>query len=296
MNIAYPAVLAGTLLGGSSGLFIKALPYSSPALSAFRMGVPFLFFLPLMIRRGIVFGPPAYRKKLWTGSLLNAMRMVLYILAFKLTTLANAVVLLYLWPLFALLIDTGIRREKIKGREAGLLLLAIAGVIMMNLGKGFSFSISDLAGSVCMILSALMFSITALIFKEALKDHSEGEVLYFQNALGGILSIPFLLFEMPAYSVGDFGMGVVYGLVIGVVAFGCFFVAMKRLPIFQYGALTYIEVIFGVSFGIIFLGEQMSLVKAAGMVLILTASVLSRIIDQKGSATVQAERPVMEEN
>jgi drug/metabolite transporter (DMT)-like permease len=114
--------------------------------------------------------------------------------------------------------------------------------------------------------------------------------------VGGILSIPFLLIEMPAYSAGDFGMGVIYGLVIGVIAFGCFFVAMKRLPIFQYGALTYIEVIFGVSFGIVFLGEQMSLVKAAGMVLILTSSVLSRIIDQKGSASVQAEQSVMEEN
>ncbi len=295
MKIAYPAILLATLLGAASGLMIKALPYSSPALSAFRMGVPFLFFLPLMIRRGIVFGPLKYRKKLWTGSLLNALRMVLYILAYKLTTLANAVVLVYLWPLFALLIDAKLKKQRLKGREMGLLLLALGGVILMNMGKGFSFSTRDLIGCLCMSLSALGFSVTALIFKEALKDHSEGEVIYFQNALGGVLSIPFLLHEVSFYTAGDFAMGVGYGLMIGVIGFICFFAAMKRLPIFQYGALTYIEVIFGVSFGIVFLGEQMSPVKAIGMVLILTASVLSRLADRQSTAAVQSDQLSMEE-
>ena len=289
MNVAYPAIIAAALLGGSSGLFIKALPYSSQAIAAFRMTVPFLFFLPMMLKKGIALGPPYYRKQLWIGSFLNAIRVVLYIIAFKLTSISNGVVLLYLWPLFALLIDTKIRKEKINSKEIGLLFLALSGVVMMNLSKGVTISVLDLAGSLCMTLSALIFSITALILKKALASHNEGEVVYFQNALGGIISLPFLIYELPSYTVADFSIGVVYGLLIGVLAFIFFFVAMKRLSIFQYGALTYTEVIFGVAFGIIFLGEDMSIIKGVGIVLILTASILSRILDQAASASVPSE-------
>jgi len=121
---ALPAILVGTILGASSGLYIKTLPFSSPGLAGFRMGVPFLFLLPYVLRRSMSLGPALHRKRIWLGSLLNAVRMILYVLSFKLTTLTNAVVLLYTWPLFALLIQAATARTRLKIREIGLLLTA----------------------------------------------------------------------------------------------------------------------------------------------------------------------------
>jgi drug/metabolite transporter (DMT)-like permease len=237
----------------------------------------------MILKRKLLFGPAGNRRMIWTGSLLNAIRMVLYILSYKLTTLTNAVVLLYTWPLFALLIHSIRSGKKLNFRETGLLLTAFTGVITLNIHKGFSLSGSDMRGNLFMILSALIFSISTLIFKEALVDHSEGEVLYFQNALGAVLFIPILLLEIPGMPLTSILTGIFYGFSVGIVGFGCFFIALKRLPIFQYGALGYMEVFTGVLFGILLLGEEIRWNILLGASLILITSFLSRMIPQEVS-------------
>ncbi|QEN08804.1 DMT family transporter [Oceanispirochaeta crateris] len=282
-NISIPAILLATTLGASSGLYIKSLPFSGLGMTGFRMGVPFLFLLPMILKRKLLFGPADNRRMIWTGSLLNAIRMVLYILSYKLTTLTNAVVLLYTWPLFALLIHSIRSGKKLNFKETGLLLTAFTGVITLNIHKGFSLNGSDMRGNLFMILSALIFSISTLIFKEALVDHSEGEVLYFQNALGAVLFIPILLIEIPGMPLTSILTGIFYGFSVGIVGFGCFFIALKRLPIFQYGALGYMEVFTGVLFGILLLGEEIRWNILLGASLILITSFLSRMIPQEVS-------------
>ena len=276
-NIAIPAIILATALGASSGLYIKTLPFSSLAMTGFRMGIPFLFLLPLIIKRKMILGPVRNRKKIWTGSLLNALRMALYVLSYKLTTLTNAVILLYTWPLFALIIHAFTSREKLKVRELALLLLAFSGVIFLNIHKGFSLSGADMKGNLFMVISAFILAVVTLIFKGALKDHSEGEVLYFQNALGALIFIPILLFEVPGMPLSALFTGIFYGFSVGIIGFGCFFIALKRLPVFQYGALGYVEVFFGVLFGILLLGEEVRWNIILGAALILTSSFLSRL-------------------
>jgi drug/metabolite transporter (DMT)-like permease len=186
-------------------------------------------------------------------------------------------VLLYLWPIFALLIDSFLTRQRIKFKEAGLLLMALTGVIFLNIHKGFSFAHSDLLGSGVMILSAFILAISMIIFKDALEDNSEGEVLYFQNALGALIFIPILLLEIQGTPSKAIYTGLIYGMSVGVLGFGCLFIALKRLPIFQYGAMGYIEVFFGVLFGIFLLGEDLRWNIIVGTILILISSFLSRL-------------------
>lgn len=168
-KLAIPAVILAAAVGASSGLYIKSISLSSFALTGFRMGIPFLFFLPLVIKNKLVLGMKGSRKKILLGSLLNAVRMFLYVLAYKLTTITNAVVLLYLWPIFALLLDNFIYKKKLRLNEILILFMALSGVIMLNLRQGYSLTGSDFLGSVVMILSALIFSVTMLVFKNILK-------------------------------------------------------------------------------------------------------------------------------
>jgi drug/metabolite transporter, DME family len=279
-KLAIPAIILATALGASSGLYIKSLPFSSLALTGFRMGIPFLFFLPLMIKRGLILGSSQNRKKILAGSILNSLRMILYVMSYKLTTLTNAVVLLYLWPIFALLLNGIITKQRLQFKEISLLLMALSGVILLNFHKGFSLSGTDLTGSLLMICSAIILAVTTLIFKDVLSDHSEGEVLFFQNAFGALIFIPILIFEIPGVALTSTLTGLFYGLSVGIIGFGCFFYALKRLPIFQYGALGYIEVFFGVLFGIFLLGEDLRWNIIIGAILILISSFLSKILSQ----------------
>lgn len=280
-SLAVCAVIIATALGASSGLYIKTLPFSSMGLAGFRLCIPFFFFLPVMIKKGLAFGPPGTRMKICLASGLNTARLLFFVLAYKLTDIGNAIVLLYLWPLFALMLNGAAKKEKPTLREMGLIIMAILGVVLLNLQRGFSFSGKDVAGSLCMILSALLCSITMLMFKETLKTHKESEVVYFQNAVGALLFFPFVLMEAASAPLQDIGWGSLYGLSVGVLAWALFYNALKRLSIFQYGALSYVEVFFGVLFGVLFLQEEMNPMKAAGIVVILAASVLSRFFPDK---------------
>lgn len=279
------AVLFAAGLGASSGLYIKGVALSSLALAGFRMGVPFLVMLPIIARGGRLLGEKTERKALWLASGLNAVRLLLFVMAYKLTAIGNAVVLLYLWPIFALVIDC-VRFGRWPSRaQVGLLALAFGGVVTMNLHRGFSVSSTDLLGSLFMIVSATLFAMTAIIFKKALAKVHETDALYFQNAVGALVFIPLLVAELGGARMADVGLGLVYGFSVGLIGFGLFFVGMKRLPLFQYSALAYSEVPIGVALGVLVLGEGFALNQIAGAVMILGASFIAQRLRTKNSVS-----------
>lgn len=285
------AVLGGAALGASSGLYIKGVGLSGLALAAFRMGIPFLVVLPFVLKRGAGLGLKEQRRGLWTASGLNAVRMLLFILAYKLTAIGNAVVLLYLWPVFALVFGCLRDRRLPTGGQAGILALAFGGVVVMNLHRDFSAARNDLLGSGFMIVSAALFAVTALLFKNALAQVKETDTLYFQNGVGALVFLPFAVMEVPSTPLPEVGLALVYGLVVGFVAFGIFFYAMKRLPLFQYSALAYSEVVFGVLLGVVVLGETLTANQLAGAALILSASVLAQKVSSGRGSPGEAGPP-----
>jgi drug/metabolite transporter (DMT)-like permease len=270
------ALICATSLGASSGLYIKGLSLSSFALSGLRLGVPFLLILPFVIRKKMLLGPREHRIKLWSASLLNAVRILLYILAFKLTAMGNAIVLLYLWPIFALLFRCIGAGKSPRLRQVLILLTAFSGVVVMNLHRDFSLQGKDLPGSLFMIFSALILAGTMIIFKSTLKNMSETDTLFYQNSIGALFFLPFLFAEMPSVPLAHLGLGILYGFLVGVCAFGLFFYALKRLPVFQYSAMTYMEVFFGLLFSVVILREEMTVNLAIGVLMVLSASFLAQ--------------------
>jgi len=270
------SVLAGATLGASSGLYIKGVGFSSLAMTGFRMGIPFFLTLPSMIRGGRALGAPESRKGLWTASAINAVRMLLFVMAYKMTSVGNAVVLLYLWPIFALVFDA-IRTKQAPGAaRVGLVAMSFAGVVVMNLHRGFGLSGDDFYGSLLMIVASAAFAVTVIMFKDALASVRETDAVYFQNAVGAVVYLPFLIAELGSAPLIDIAIGAGYGASVGMAGFFFFFFAMKRLPIFQYGALAYSEVPIGVLLGVLVLGESFAPNQLAGAVIVVVASFLAQ--------------------
>ena len=273
------AVVSGAAIGAMSGLFIKGLPWSTSGMLGFRFAIPALFFLPLVYRKRTILGRKGQRGILWWGGILNLVRMVFYIIAFRLTTVGNAVVLLYLWPVFALIVFSFIKRKVPSITSIVIILAAFTGVAVMNLHRDFSIGSRDLYGSIAMILSAFTYSVTVFIYKKALADCSEGEVVFFQNGPGALVFLPLLVFEIADFkkTVGFFPvrglfLGILYGLLIGVIAFSLFFFALKRISVFHYSIFCYFEVLFAVVFGVLILGEVLTLNQLSGMLIVVLSS------------------------
>src|SRR5690348_15591053 len=99
LNPYLEVILAG-VIWGSAGVFVKLLHLPSTTLTFFRLVTPTVFLLIYFL-----FKRKNFLKKL-NGSIIlastfNGIRMYLYFLAYSLTSIGNAVVMLYTWPLFA---------------------------------------------------------------------------------------------------------------------------------------------------------------------------------------------------
>lgn len=103
--------------------------------------------------------------------------------------------------------------------------------------------------SVCMIVSAMIFAGTNVIFKQAPAHINEIDTLYFRNVISAFVFLPFLITKVPHAPLSHQGIGIFYGVAVGFVGFGLFFVGIKRLPLFQYSALSYSEVPFAMLLG-----------------------------------------------
>jgi drug/metabolite transporter (DMT)-like permease len=131
-----------------------------------------------------------------------------------------------------------------------------------------------------MLAASAGFAVTVIMFKKALESVRETDAVYFQNAVGAVVYLPFLA-ELGSASGLDIAIGAGYGAAVGMAGFFCFFFAMKRLPIFQYGALAYSEVPIGVLLGVLVLGESFAPNQLAGAVIVMTASFLAQRLRSK---------------
>ncbi len=271
----YLAIIIAATIGGSSGVFIKLLELPAGTITFFRMAVPVLVLLGYLRYKGIKLFRGNYRIMM-VASVLNASRMFLFFVGYLYTSIGNAVIILFTWPIFGALFSAIFLKEKIPLRTAFLIGLAFLGIVIMYINKEISFGNQDFIGMAAMLFSAIMFSATAVIFKKELVNYSRTETIFYQNLVGSIAFLPFLFAGFPVPSALQAGVASLYGVLIGIVAFLLFFYALRKLKMSHYALFTYWEVIAALFFGVLFFQEAITLNMVIGGGLILATGILLR--------------------
>ena len=270
-NKAIYAVILAALIAGFNGILIKAMPsLSTGAIGWFRAGVPVLFLLPglLKARQLKVQGNT---RMLLLASVINAVRTYFFLLAFVYTSVGNAIVLFYIYPLFITIIETTVYKAPISKKQVLFMLLAFGGIAFTYADKEFSFESRDFIGMLAAILAAVGYAFFVSIFKRQTQDCNRNQLLFYQNLAGAVLFIPFL-FGLKDVALTHMGIGVFYGLLIGIVQFGLFFFGLKHLNATTAASLMYLEVLSAVLLSFFILNEQLSWNTYIGGVLILISS------------------------
>lgn len=205
------------------------------------------------------------------ASVINAGRMFLYLIAYKFTSIGNAVVLFYSYPLFVTAIESIFYKKPIENKQWFFLFLAFLGIIITYLGKPFSFESDDFIGMMAAIGAAIGYAITVMMFKRESHNYSQNQMVIYQNIAGAILFLPFLS-GLPSAETSHLGIGLIYGIVIGVVVFKMFFFGLKHLPAATATSLMYLEVVSAILLGFLLLGEELSYNTYLGGAMILTSS------------------------
>jgi len=251
------AVILAACIAGFNGVLIKAMPsLTTGTIGWFRVGVPVLFLLPsLLYNREIRI--KGNRKMLLLATVINAIRLYFYLVAFMYTSIGNAVVLFYVYPLFVTLIETLVYKSPISKIQVYLMILAFIGIGITYLNKPFSFESNDFIGMLASLLSAVGYASFVCIFKRQTTSYNKKQLLFFQNIGGAVLFAPFL-FAMDNVAIPELGIAVFYAALIGLGVFSLFFFGLKYLNPTTATSLMYLEVISAVLLSYFVLGEQLT--------------------------------------
>ncbi|MFZ0488885.1 MAG: DMT family transporter [Salegentibacter sp.] len=282
------AVIICAAIAGTNGIFIKFMSsMSTGSIAWFRAVIPVLFLLPAVWRKGGLEIKGNY-KHMILASFINAGRMYLYLTAYIFTSIGNAVVLFYTYPLFVTAVESLYYKRPIHKKQWLFLFLAFAGIVLTYAGKPFSFESNDFVGMLAAIGASVGYAITVIMFKKESHNYSQNQIIIYQNIAGAIVFLPFLS-TLPSALPAHMGLGVVYGIIIGVVVFKLFFYGLKFLPAATATSLMYLEVVSAILFGYFILNEVLTWNTFAGGALILISSFyISKINRQQAEFKAEA--------
>ncbi len=273
---AYLAVITGAFIGGLGGVFIKCFTIPATSIAWIRTFIPCLVLAFFIHQQGLPFFRGNYKVMLG-ASALNVIRIYLFMTAFIYTSISSGIVIFYTWPIFATIFGVLFLKEKISLKQILLLALSFAGIIIAYSEQTFSFENKDFIGMSAALGSAFIYALMVIIFKTESKNYTPDESIFYQNLLGALVFLPFFVFNEPAPTLFDIQIGIIYGVLIGVLAFRLFFFGLKHLPASRVSMLTYSEVISAILLGFFVLGEVLSFSMLIGGSCIILSTILLRL-------------------
>jgi len=270
MQKAHIQILLGAIIWGSGGVFIKYMNLPTTTLSFFRLFIPTVVFFLILTYQHKTFRFKD-RYMMW-GSVINAVRLPFFFLGVLLTSIGNAWIILYTYPIFVALFSCSILRTRPSRLTWLAIITAFVGVFVMFL-QDVSLSGSDFLGMGSMLIGAILSGLLHVCLKKVRGNYTRYEMIFYQNFIGAFVYIPFLFInKLP--TLAQTGLATMHASLIGIVAFILFFAGLKHLKATTATTLAYIEVPSAVIFGMIFFGEAVTLNMVIGGTLILGATML----------------------
>src|SRR6266436_3256184 len=243
-------VLAAAVLWSTGGLFIKWVTLSGLELSFGRSLLAAITVAIFTRREG-------FGLNLVTGlaSVLYAALLLLFVLATKETTAANAIFLQYTAPVYLLIFEPLVDKEKFRSRDLILVIFCVAGMTLFFVGK---LRPQDVTGNFLALGSGLCFACYFLLLRHAkARAVNRASSVIYGNLLLVIIAAPAALKVLPHISKAD-AVGIVYlGVVQIGIAYTLFTVAMARgVRSLDAGIVGYVEPVLNPIWVFLAIGER----------------------------------------
>ncbi len=279
-------VLAAALLWSTGGLFIKATQLSGLELSFYRsffaLGTVALFTR----REGL-----GLNRLSAAASVLYATLLVLFVLATKRTTAANAIFLQYTAPVYLLILEPLLYKEKFRPRDLTTVLICLGGMTLFFVGK---LRPEDVSGNLLALASGLCFAVYFLMLRhsKARLVNRASSVIY-GNLLAVIITAPWGLMALPHLNRFDVLAVVYLGVFQLGLAYTLFTFAMAQgVRSLDAGIIGYIEPVLNPVWVFLALGERPSRWALIGGAIIISAVVVHMLLDARQKRMVREKSVV----
>jgi DME family drug/metabolite transporter len=272
--------VAAAVLWSTGGLFIKWTSLSGLELSFGRSLLAAVTVAIFTRREG-------FGLNLVTAfaSVLYAALLLLFVLATKETTAANAIFLQYTAPVYLLIFEPLFYKEKFRSRDLIVVIVCVAGMSLFFVGK---LRPQDVTGNLLALASGLCFACYFLLLRHAKsRAVNRASSVIYGNLLVVLLAAPSGLKALPQLTSHD-ALSVVYlGVVQIGLAYTLFTVAMARgVRSLDAGIVSYVEPVLNPIWVYLVLGEQPTDWALLGGAIIVTAVVCHTLLEARRGRSV----------
>lgn len=267
------AAIIASVLWSTGGIFIKLINWNPMAISGSRSLIAALILLVYIRRPKFTKSKPQI-----IGIIAYVSTVMFFVIANKLTTSANAILLQYTAPIFVAILGVLILKEKLHWYDLVTILVVFSGMLLFFIEN---VSAGNTLGNIIAIFSGFSFACVTISFTLQ-KEGSAIDTVIFGNILTFIIAIPFMLKGLPDLKsiffiiiLGTFQLGISY----------IFFVyATKYLKALEVILISVIEPLLNPVWVYIFVGESPGIYAILGGIIVIAAIVIrSTYISKKRS-------------
>ena len=288
MNKQKLLIALAMLIFGSIGLFVRTLPFTSSQIALARglIGSAFLFASSFILKKGLSFKRiQSNLKVLLPLGIMLGFNWILLFQAYRYTSIANATVSYYCAPVIVMLLTPVVFKESLTRTNVLCIFAAMAGMVCIS-GAGGTLDRQNLIG-IAYGFGGAVFYAAIVLTNKFLKDISDFESAFTQLFIAALALLPYVLLTDGIRLTGASAVTVMLLILVGVVHTGfsylLYFASLPRLDSRTIATFSYIDPISAILLSSLFLAEPMTLIQAAGAVLILGATLVNELIGMRNA-------------
>jgi drug/metabolite transporter (DMT)-like permease len=260
-------LLLSAILWSFGGLFIKLVSWNPVAIAGLRGFIAMVVLIVYVRHPHFTWSFPQIG-----GAIAYAVTVTLFVIATKLTTAANAILLQYTAPVYVAFLGSWILKERVLWFDWLIVLTVIGGMTLFFLDH---LTPGNQLGNVSAILSGVGFACFVLFMRKQ-KNESPLETVLLGDFFTGLIGLPFMFESMPG-TLSWLGL-----LFLGIIQLGLSYVlyseAIKHVTALEAILIPGIEPILNPIWVFLVLGEapgKWALV--GGLVVLVSVTVRSLI-------------------
>jgi drug/metabolite transporter (DMT)-like permease len=260
-------LLLSAILWSSGGLVIKLVDWNPVAIAGVRSLISMFVLLAYVRHPRFTWSFPQIG-----GAVTFAFTVTLFVVATKLTTAANAILLQYTAPIYVAFLGAWFLGERARWFDWFTIFVVMGGMVLFFLDH---VTPGNLLGNVCAILSGGGFACFVLFMRKQ-KNESPLETVLLGNFFTGLIGLPFMFESMPSAMSW---LGIIF---LGVVQLGLSYVfyseAIKHVTALEAILIPVIEPILNPIWVFLMLGERPGKWALVGGVVVLMSVTIRSVI------------------
>ncbi len=263
------AVFLTAVLWSSGGLLIKLVTLNSMQISFFRCLIAAVVFA-LMFRKRIL----RVNKLSLLNSFTYAAVLILFVIATKTTTAANAIFLQSTAPIYVLIFEPILTKTHWEKLNIITIIICFLGMILFFTGD---LTPGDIEGNIAALLAGVAFAAFFLGMKKNDPQYGESSIFY-GNIIVTLFCIPFIT-DMNTISTENLTLVTLLGVFQIAFAYALFSYGLKRIIAVEASIISMFEPVLNPIWVFIGYGEVPSFFAIIGGIIIITAITARTIID-----------------